>query len=161
MSAILYYSTLCENSMTVVHELVKTKIQDDIHFVCLDKRVNVNGTIMVNHEGELLEIPHTINRVPALFFIKDSSLLFGNEIHEYVGNLSKNQQIEATNGNYEPYGFSSGTFTSIDNNELGNINYASATYDNIQKIETPPEDYVPDKINENNIKAYQDNRMQT
>ena len=43
MSSVLYYSKYCENCKKLLYELGKTKIQKDIHFLSIDKRINREG----------------------------------------------------------------------------------------------------------------------
>ena len=40
MSSVLYYSKYCENCKKLLYELGKTKIQNNIHFLSIDKRKN-------------------------------------------------------------------------------------------------------------------------
>ena len=41
MSTILYYSKYCNNSKSIIEQLSKSSIKDDIHFVCIDKRKKI------------------------------------------------------------------------------------------------------------------------
>ena len=49
MSTILYYSNHCNNCRSLIGMLAKTKLKDDINFLCIDKRVkgNNNATYIV------------------------------------------------------------------------------------------------------------------
>ena len=47
MSSILYYSNYCNNCKELLQKLAHSSIKDDIHFICIDKRVKKpNGTTM-------------------------------------------------------------------------------------------------------------------
>ena len=43
MSKLLYYSNYCENSKKLLSIVVKSNIKNDIHFICVDKRVQRNN----------------------------------------------------------------------------------------------------------------------
>ena len=159
MSMILYYSNLCENSKKILHEITRTDIQDSVHFVCVDKRRNEGGnTTVVLDSGETVLIPKQVVRVPAMFMISDARFLFGNEIHDLVGRSCQKSVEDATAGQLEPFGFSANNYSNIDEVESVAGYYASATHDNMQNIVTPPEDYKSDKVDEESIKSYQEQR---
>ena len=54
MSCILYYSKYCEVSKKYLQLLSKTSMQNDIHFICIDKRVKEanNKTFIVLENGK-------------------------------------------------------------------------------------------------------------
>lgn len=174
MSAILYYSKHCKNCDKILSELSQSKVQDDIHFVCVDKRARLeNGqTCVVLETGEHVVLPEQITRVPALLLLQENNrILFGNDIYDVVSRSVQHEKHAATNGYGEPKeaggelvcSVSSGTgfYSSLDeNHDFAEQHgcYASASYDNIERIETPPDDYQPDKMNEESIKHYQQER---
>ena len=41
MSYVLYYSKYCDNCKKIIHKVSKDKIKDDIHFLCIDKRKQI------------------------------------------------------------------------------------------------------------------------
>ena len=47
MSSVLYYSKYCENCKKLLHELGKSKVQNSIHFLSIDKRVKRNGQLYI------------------------------------------------------------------------------------------------------------------
>lgn len=174
MSAILYYSKHCKNCDKVLSELSQSKAQDDIHFVCVDKRVRLeNGqTCVVLDTGEQVALPEQITRVPALLLLhEDNRILFGNDIYDIVSRTVQREKQSATGGHGEPKEAGdemvcsatsgSGFYSAIDENDVFAEQhgcYASASYDNVDRIETPPDDYQPDKMNEDSIKTYQEER---
>lgn len=181
MGLILYYSNYCNNSKNLLSLIIKNNIQNDIHFICIDKRINKNNTTYVILEnGQELLLPHNITAVPALMLIKENyKILLGNEIIQYLNFNNKNNipSIEK-NDNYSPeptafslndcnIGIHSDNFSFLDqdHNSLsakgdGGMRqlYNYATINHYDKINTPTEDYVPDKINDDAIKSYEDNR---
>ena len=159
MSMILYYSNLCENSKKILHEITRTDIQNDVHFVCVDSRMQQGGnTIVVLETGETVLVPKQVVRVPAMFIIEDARFLFGNEIHDLIGTSCQKKLEDATSGQLEPFGFATNYYSNIDEVESVAGYYASATHDNMQNIITPPEDYKSDKVDEDSIKSYQEQR---
>ena len=65
MGLILYYSNYCNNSKNLLSLISKNNIQNDIHFICIDKRINKNNKIYVILEnGQELVLPHNITAVP-------------------------------------------------------------------------------------------------
>ena len=87
MSSILYYSNYCNNCKPLLQKLSHTSIKDDIHFICIDKRVKKpNGiTNIVLENGQELLLPHTITKVPALMLLnRGNKVLFGEEISNHI-----------------------------------------------------------------------------
>jgi hypothetical protein len=171
MSTVLYYSKYCEHSNSIIKNLSKSKIQDDIHFLSIDKRIKENDkTYIVLDSGKKILMPHTITKVPALLLLHHGNrVLFGNKIMEYFKPKLSQMNTQATKKNEEPLAFSfdiSNTMSDLysyldqDANELlvkgkGGMrqphNYV-ALGNKDSAIETPPEDYVKEKMND---KAYQ------
>ena len=174
MSYILYYSTRCKNCDKILGELSRTEIQSDIHFVCVDKRVTkADGSIcVVLDTGEEILLPKEITRVPAMLMLRHNNrVIYGNDIYTVLGESLENEKRVATGGRLEPNeldcGFrfgmgsiSSNTYSSLDGEEDESLSgcYVSACYDNVGRIETPPDDYQPDKMDEVSIKTYQEER---
>ncbi len=178
MSSILYYSNFCQNSKKILLLLTKSNLKNDIHFICIDKRVqknNNNYAILDNNDTVL--IPNTVNAVPCLMLINQNyKTLFGTEITDYLKPINNEIQQQATNFNGEPSAFSidsgfsgvvSDNFSFLDQNsdELsakGNGGmrqlYNYATINHSDKIETPPDEYVPDKIGEVSLENLQNER---
>ena len=178
MGSVLYYSNYCDNSKKIISYLSKSSIKDTLHFVCIDKRIQKNNStyVILENNQELL-LPNTINAVPALMILNnDYKVLFGDDIIDYLKPVQEINQQKATNFNGEPSAFSlndgltgihSDNFSFLDQNNddlsaKGDggmrqlYNYATINYQ--EKIETPEENYIPDKVNENSLKAYEDNR---
>tara|TARA_B100000035_G_scaffold314238_1_gene329965 strand:- start:4527 stop:5075 length:549 start_codon:yes stop_codon:yes gene_type:complete len=178
MSSILYYSNYCNNCKNLLSEISKSNIKKDIHFISIDKRINKNNStyIILENNQELL-LPHTVNAVPALLLINDNyKVLFGDSIKTYLKPINEIQNNISTNFNGEPSAFSLGdgltgvvsdNFSFLDQSSedlsaKGNGGlrqmYNYATINHNDKIETPPDDYVPDKVDETSLKNYESNR---
>jgi len=178
MSYILYYSNYCENCKKLLPGLSKSDKARDINFLCIDKRVKRNNNIYIILENnqEIL-LPSTISSVPSLLLIKENyRLLQGDEIYNYLKPILFVEKQVSTNYNGEPSAFSlyhsndniisdNYSFLDQDSDDLsakGNggtrqmYNYAGIEF--IEKIVTPDENYIPDKIGDVSIEQLQNQR---
>lgn len=107
MSSVLYYSNYCEHSKKLLQKISSMEIKSEMHFICIDKRVQDAGKIyIVLENGQKIIMPESINKVPALLLLENYSVLYGESIHDY---LRPKQQLaikKATNNNIEPNAFS-------------------------------------------------------
>ena len=178
MSKILYYSNYCNNCKNLLTILSKSNETSTIHFVCIDKRIVNNGkTYVILENAQHLLLPNTITCVPSLMLIKENyKVLSGDEIMEHFKFLLQEKKNVSTNFNGEPMAFTLGTsadninsdnysFLDQDSDELsakGNGGmrqlYNYATINHVEKIETPSDEYSPDKINETQYNEYQNER---
>jgi hypothetical protein len=114
MSCILYYSNFCEPSKKLIQTVSKTQNVNNIHFVCIDKRVkDSNGKVfIVLQTGQQLLMPESVTRVPALLLLNQNyKVIYGDDIYKHL-RPQVNQEIkQATKNNMEPIthqdGFSS------------------------------------------------------
>lgn len=169
MGKIIYYSNYCENSKKVINKIAKTELVKSIHFICIDKRnIKNNKTYIILESNQEVLLPETITRVPALLLLnEDFKVYFGQDILEYLKPIEKISNNKATLYQGEPenynlnnqfgYGVVSDNYSFLDqtSQELsakggGGMrqihNYA--TLDHKDSINTPAEDYTPDKIGE-------------
>jgi hypothetical protein len=111
MSCILYYSNFCEPSKKLLQTISKTQNVNNIHFVCIDKRVkDSNGKIFIilQNEQKLL-MPESVSRVPALLLLKENyRVIYGDEIYRYLKPQVTQQIQQATKNNMEPVTFQDG-----------------------------------------------------
>jgi len=185
MSCIIYYSNHCDKSKAVLTALSKSRIQDDIHFLCIDKRVRAaNGSgawHIITETGERVLLPPQVNRVPALLLLnKGHMVLYGEQILQHFQPKNVALNNEATGFNGEPNAFSLGresmggfgvasdnySFLDQSADELsakGNGGmrqlYNYATIDTVDKIETPPDNYSPDKVGSVSLEQLQQKRQ--
>lgn len=178
MSSIFFYSNYCDNCKNIISTLAKSNIKKNIHFICIDKRIKKNNSIyaILENNQEIL-LPQTVNAVPALMLINNNyKVLFGDEIKAYLKPTQEIKKNISTNFNGEPSAFAidsgfsgvvSDNYSFLDQNSedlsaKGNGGmrqlYSYATINQQDSIETPPDDYVPDKVNEDSLKNYTDNR---
>ena len=184
MSCIIYYSNHCDKSKAVLTALSKSRVQDDIHFLCIDKRVRAaNGSgawHIVTETGEKVLLPPQVNRVPALLLLnKGHMVLYGEQILQHFQPKNVALNNEATGFNGEPNAFSLGresmggfgvasdnySFLDQSADELsakGNGGmrqlYNYATINTVDKIETPPDNYSPDKVGSVSLEQLQQKR---
>ena len=111
MSCILYYSKYCEICNKYLKILSKNNNQNDMHFICIDKRIKdaSNKTYIILENGQQIILPDTVNRVPALLLLgKGYQVLYGEQILEYLKPRQEVQVRQATQNNMEPMAFSLG-----------------------------------------------------
>ena len=180
MSRVLYYSNQCPHCKNILIKLSRSEIKSDVHFLCIDKRFEIDGKIyLILENGDKILLPKNIVKVPALMLLnKNNVVLFGKEIDDHFNVILKNtQEIQVSrNTEMEPQSFSMGDaqgfvksdiFSFIDSTpeELGakgtggtRLMYNYAALDANETINTPPEDYKPNKVDEEEIKKYRDDR---
>jgi hypothetical protein len=61
MSSILYYSNFCDHCKKILETITKTSLIDDIHFICIDKRIKEkdNKIYIILENGQKLIMPET------------------------------------------------------------------------------------------------------
>lgn len=185
MSKILYYSNFCDNCKTLLQNLAKSQEKKDIHFICIDTRIQKNNKtyIVLQNEQEIL-LPPQVNRVPALLLLnqKDQNIIFGEEISKNIKpteNLFTTNKPQVIKQSEEPiaFSFSGGacgvvsdnfSFWDQDSDQLsakgdGGMRqlYNYSTINQNDSISTPEEDYQPDKIGEVSVEKLQQQRNQS
>jgi hypothetical protein len=182
---ILYYSNYCKHCQRLVNTLVKGNLSNKISFICIDKRVRDpknNQQYIVLENGSKVVMPPNIHSVPALLLIKQNyRLLMGDEIMQHLHPQIKQLNEVATNYNGEPISYTLGgssggsnimseqyTYYNMTPDELSAkgkgtnrqmYNYVSAS-DDIKLINTPPDNYRPDKLSNNvTIESLQQQRL--
>ena len=111
MSTILYYSNFCEPSKKLLQSVTKTQNTNNIHFICIDKRVkDPNGKIfIVLQNGQQILMPENVTRVPALLLLNQNyKVIYGNDIYNYLKPQVTQQIQQATKNNMEPINFQDG-----------------------------------------------------
>lgn len=179
MNSILYYSNFCEKSKNLLKILSKSTIKDEIHFICIDKRrKNDNGEIVILlDKGKTVPLPTGINRVPAMLLLFNGNrILFGNEIKAHLDTKIAAQAGVTSKYEEEPdaFSFSGGTQVVSDNFSFLSQSpeemaakgdggtkqmYFYSGIEDQSSIETPPEDYIPNKIGDNDYQKFQEQRM--
>ena len=180
MSCVLYYSKYCENCRKLLYELGKTKMQNGIHFLCIDKRVNKSNKIYIQLDnGHMIYMPPNIVKVPTLLLLnKGNKLLVGNDVYNYIRPQVHEEKRVAVKRNGEPLAFS---LYEMGSTLSDNYSYLDQTAESMSakdgdgglrqmhsfvkinqndKIETPPDDYEPDKVGQIDLGKIQASREQ-
>ena len=163
MSLILYYSNFCDPSKKLLQKVAKTKLSQEIHFICIDQRKrDSKGNTILFLQNEQVMLPSSVTKVPALYQMESKQVLFGDDIYDHL--LPKEVAINqvATNGNFDPDPFSvfgmsrlSDTYSFWDQSvsdlsASGNGGMRQikqfATLEDQSSINCPTEDYVADKV---------------
>ena len=180
MSSILYYSEFCQHCKDLLRLLSKSKTKDKIHFICIDVReTQENGETHITLEnGQVILLPSIVKTVPSLLLLNNGNKVLGGigKVMEY---LKPQQEIEkkiATKNNMEPLAFSTSDMGTI---QSDNFSYLDLSADDLsakgngglrmmhnysginnssQTIETPDDDYEPDKIGEVDLGKIQSER---
>jgi hypothetical protein len=111
MSCILYYSKYCDFCKKYLQLLSKSPSQNDIHFICIDKRVKDanNKTYIILENGQKIILPENVTKVPALLLLtKGYEVLYGEQILQYLKPRQQQEVRQATQNNMEPMAFSLG-----------------------------------------------------
>ncbi len=166
MKNILYYSNYCEHSKNLLNLLSRSKIKEDIHFICIDKRIKKGNIIhILLEDGKDVYLPPNINKVPSLLMInKGGIVLEGESINNFLFPHLKKENNTSTMQNGEPLSFSILDFGNIHSDKYSYLDQTPsemsstdgdgglrqihnyATIDYVDNIETPVENYTPDKI---------------
>lgn len=180
MTSILYYSNYCENCKSLLQILSKTKTTETLHYICVDNRVkNSDGSIYVIIENKSrILLPPNITKVPALLLInknyqtifgKDSILKYLNPKESFVSKTNINTNIEPTSYSFNGgvYGVISDNYSFLDQTADSLLTkgdggfrqmYHYATLNYNDHIETPDENYTPDKIGNISLEQLQQMR---
>jgi hypothetical protein len=160
---ICYYSNYCDPSKQLLQKIAKTKLQREIHFLCIDRRTrDSKGNTLLVLDKEQVLLPPSVTRVPALYLMESKKVLFGDDISSFL--LPKEVEIthQATNGNGEPECYSLSQMSRISDSysfwdqsaddlsakgsggmrQLHRFSPLEEQY----SIHTPVEDFVPDKV---------------
>ncbi len=111
MSCILYYSKYCDICKKYLQLLSKSTSQNDIHFICIDKRVKDanNKTYIILENGQKIILPENVTKVPALLLLNQGyQVLYGEQILQHIKPRQQQEIRQATQNNMEPMAFSLG-----------------------------------------------------
>lgn len=169
MSTVLYYSKFCQNCQTLLTNISKSDVKNDIHFICIDKRVKDqnNQIFVVLENGQKVILPPTVTKVPALLLLnKNHHVLFGNQITDYLRPDVRTNTKQTVNMANEPMAFSlGGSMSGVSSDAYSYLDQSPddlnsqgqgglrqmhnyVTHDSRDNIETPPDTWQPDKVSE-------------
>ena len=180
MSSVFYYSNYCESSKKILAQVSKSQVKEDIHFICVDKRVTRDGVINIILENQEVILPPTVTKVPALLLLdRGYEVLFGNQILQHLQPINEEINNQSTQFNGEPHAFSltdsicnvfgvaSDNYSFLDQSSedlsakgSGGMRqqHHYAAIQHVDKIETPPDNYEPDTIKGVSMESLQKQR---
>lgn len=175
---ILYYSNFCDNCVSILPKLSQSQIKNDIHFLCIDNRIKKpDGSVylILDNQKEII-MPPNISKVPALLLLnRGNQIIYGSNIMQHLqpkqsGIVEKMQNVEPDAFHFEHIhssGVSSDNYSYLDqsiesmsakgNGGLRQLRN-NATLEYIDQIETPPDDYTPNKIGDVSMEKIQQER---
>ena len=182
MSRVLYYSNYCSHCKNILTKLSNTTVKSDIHFLCIDKRFKIEDKIYILLEnGDKILLPKNVTKVPALMLLyKNNELIYGNDIHKHFDLIIETEKIKTMGdprtATIEPQCYSMNdahgfvksdvySYLDLSAEELGakgsggtrNM-YNYSGINNNDKIYTPTDDYVPDKVSGDSLKNYENEK---
>ena len=166
---ILYYSNYCQNCSSILPTLSQSQMKSDIHFICIDNRIKKpdGATYIILPNQKEIIMPPSISKVPALMLLnRGNQVIYGTDIikHLQPSKTTTTQKLQ----NVEPEAF---CFGDVNNNGVMSDNFSfldqsiealsakgngglrqlrnNVTLEYTDNIETPPDDYTPNKIDSN------------
>tara|TARA_B110001454_G_scaffold218409_1_gene246282 strand:- start:1750 stop:2310 length:561 start_codon:yes stop_codon:yes gene_type:complete len=179
MSNVLFYSKYCDYCKKLLYEIGKSKIQKSIHFLSIDKRTVRNNKIyIILDNGKQIFLPPNITKVPSLLLLnKNNRILIGEDVLNFLRPQIYQEKEKATQNNMEPLAYSTyemGTTLSDNYSYLDQTNeemmakgsggirqmHSFVKLNHNETINTPPEDYEPDKVGQVDLGKIQAKREQ-
>ncbi len=169
MNSVFFYSNYCKHCEKLLTEIIKHPLRNDLHYICIDKRRTTPEGVMniILENGTEMEMPSTLKKVPSLLLInRGNKLLEGENIITYLNNQMGISNSESTepdcfsitnrggfgvqSDNYSFYDMGADELSAKGSGGVRQMhNYCTPL--NEDSIETPPDNYVPDKIGKNGI----------
>tara|TARA_Y100000816_G_scaffold282401_1_gene258067 strand:- start:2289 stop:2831 length:543 start_codon:yes stop_codon:yes gene_type:complete len=174
METILYYSNYCNNCKQLLQNVSKNvEFKNSTHFICIDNRIRKDKDIYVilPNQKELL-MPEFIKCVPSLQLLnRGNKCLTGSQILEYIDSKQEKKIIEEpqcfnfndinNSGVFSDcYSFLDQTIESMSAKGNGGLRQLrnNATLEYMDNIETPIDDYTPNKVGEISMDHIQQER---
>ena len=179
MSNVLFYSKYCDYCKKLLYEIGKSEVQNNIHFLSIDKRTMRNNKIyIILDNGKEIYLPPNIKKVPSLLLLnKNNRILVCEDVFNFLRPQLNQEKEVATQNNMEPLAYSTyemGTTLSDNYSYLDQTNeemlakgdgggrqmHSFVRLNHNDKINTPPEDYEPDKVGQVDLGKIQAKREQ-
>lgn len=139
---IFYYSNHCKHSQKTLNMLVKAGLEQEVLFICIDKRgrdQNTNQIFILMQNGERVLLPPNVHSVPSLLLVNEQyRVIYGDEIAKHYESRIMSE-IQTPSGPKEPIGFTLG------GGGVGGQSFGTS-YGTQQSIITPPDNYASNKI---------------
>ena len=181
MSVALYYSNYCDHCKELLMKVSRSKTCDDIHFICIDKRVkHTDGsTHIILENGQRLLLPPNVTKVPSILLLHHGNRVLDGlkEIYNYLNPGEIEINNAATQQNGEPKAFSTSemgatlsdnySYLDLSSDELSakgdgglRMMHNYTTISDNQTIATPPDDYEPNKVGDVDMSKLEAKRNQ-
>ena len=173
METVLYYSNYCNNCKQLIQYISKNEeFKKSSHFICIDNRIKKgNDTYIVLQNQKEILMPEFITCVPSLQLLnRGNKCLTGAYIVEYIESKKSVQFEEPQSFNFGDVnnsGVFSDNFSFLDqriesmsakgNGGLRQLRN-NATLEYIDNIETPVDDYTPNKLGQVSLDKIQQER---
>ena len=143
----LYYSNFCPHSKDVLEFIRRNQLLGKLDFFCVDNRVQdrQTGIIYIISEDKKRKdpLPPNVQEVPALLLVREQyRVILGKEIMNYYAPQVKNVFSEINTAEPTPLANGTTMFSTYGDDAPTNSN-------KVGYIETPPENFVSNKIGEN------------
>jgi hypothetical protein len=172
MSCIVYYSNYCEPSKKLLQTLAKSRLKEQVHFICIDQRFkDAQNRTMIELNGQVLTLPACVSKVPALYLIDANRAVYGDDIYKQFAPAETAINHVETRGHGEPECFNSNMTTMSDaysywdqppeeleakgNGGMRQI-HNFAPIDQHFSFQTPKDDYEPDKVGKKGTKTLEE-----
>ena len=159
MNNVLYYSNYCEYSKKIITHFSRSTIKDNTFFICVDKRCNKGEqTYIILENGKDVPLPKVVKSVPSLIICsRGNMLLQGDQIYNYIDYYKKQDtpldEPQCFSQQYDSFASDNFSFIDTDPNEMsaqGNAGMMQmhnfVSYDYMDNVNTPEDNYVPDTI---------------
>lgn len=165
MSCVLYYSNYCQHSKELITILAKSKLKEEVHFICIDKRTKRDGgTYILLENGQQILLPPNVTCVPALLLLnRGHRVVTGQAIKSHLIAQEEKINMQSTQMNGEPLAFSMGQFGSVMSDNYSFLDQSAeemsakgtgglrqmhnyVLLNQNDSIETPPDNWTPDKV---------------
>jgi hypothetical protein len=145
----LYYSNYCPHSKDVLDFIKRNNFIDKLDFHCVDNRIQdpKTGIMYILSEDRKTKspLPPHIQEVPALLLVREQyRVILGKEINHFIAPNLKNVFSEVNTIQPTPLTSSTGSGYSMYGEDS-----SLATVEKKDYIETPPDNFVSNKIGEN------------
>ena len=170
MKYILYYSNFCKHCETIISVLSKSKIKDSIYFVNIDNRAMENGKMyVILQNGKKLALPKNVKEVPSLILLHQGNIVLeGTQISDYFKDSLRKEEsyepmafsMDEMNGMSDGYSYLDMTSDQMTAKGDGGtrIMHSFASLQGQSTIETPPDNYEPNKVGDVNLEILQEKR---
>lgn len=166
---LFYYSNHCKHCQSLLEYIGNSSLKNILHFINIDNRFKQGNQILIRLENNNIVALHpSVKNVPTLIELNgnDTQITEGSNILSILKKMQYDLNMKATNNNGEPLAFGmhqlggsvvSDYYSFLDQSseEMGAKgngglrqmhNYVNVNETNSGYIQTPTENYSPDKI---------------